>query len=137
MSRYFSDFGDEMPSWTNVTGQTPASAEPSSGYVGPGSATGWTSDTAVPYSQPYVRDVPTGSAQSTGVMDVLTSLAGGLVNIFGQRVNPQGQVVVQQKTPGWVMPVAIVGGVIVLGSVFMAGKGRRMNGYRRSRRSRR
>ena len=135
MSRYFNDFG--APSGSAVIRDDDG---PSAGQVSTGNAADWNPYPA-PSNPPMVQAVPTGSAQSTGAMDVLGAVVGGFVNIFGQRTSPQGQVIQQAPAmPGWIVPALIVGGVVVIGGVMLSTRGRRtsMAGYRRrSRRSRR
>lgn len=158
MSFYFSNFGEDLRTMPRGYGApifnnprvmgfgAPAGAigseadfeqwsPPKDNVVPTGSASEWASWSQPPNTQAVV--VPEGS--SKGFFDIASQLVGGFVNIFGQRVNPpQYTAPPPSSTPSWLVPVAVVGGAVVLGSVFMAGKSRRMAGYRRrSRRSRR
>jgi hypothetical protein len=102
-------------------------------------------DWSNPYTaRPPLVSVPASEPSSFDWMGMGQKFTTGLFNIFGQAVNPQGDVIQQRQPPpqrgmplwGW---VAIgVGGVVVLGVVARSLRSRSYAGYgRRHRRSRR
>lgn len=140
----FRGFGADAwsaPSWQNPSGAPGAGVPPPSGYVGPGSASGWTSDTAVDTSY-HAQTYNTGGSEPVSKeagfdwQGMTSGLGKGLLDIFrgtgGQQ--PMYQPPPQQGVPVWVwlaIPVALVGVVLI------ARKPKRsMAGYKR-RKSRR
>ncbi len=140
----FRGFGSDSwstPTWQNPSGAPPPGAgePPPSGYVGPGSASGWTSDTSVPYqTTPMVNiqgeSVGQPATQSAGFdwQGMTQGLVGGLLNVFrgGGQPQPQYQPPPSPGVPVWVwvaIPVALVGVIAI------ARRKPRLSGYRRRR----
>ncbi len=146
----FRGFGYDMPTWNSPSVQLPGSGTPPpAGYVGPGSAQGWTSDTAVDTSylpranmEPTVGGSSSEASNTSSGFDwqgLTTGIGGGLLNLFrggGQQgMYPPGYVPPQPGVPVWVwvaIPVALVGVI----AYTRMGKKRSVAGYRR-RKSRR
>lgn len=131
--RGYRGFGDDGTGWSDPfsIGTTTTQAQ----YVAPQGGT-----TSAP---PLVDATNASGATAGSVATSAVGLVGGLVNIFGQSaqqsayLQQQALLLQQQAVSPGVVIVGAVGGLLVVGLLIHSmkkGKGKRTNGYRRSRR---
>lgn len=153
--RFGADWSNPSSIYDGSSNADPNTPEQGATYVGPGSSSGWTSETASPYSDPTVQTAREDTGSGKGAMDWISSLlntagqvAPGIITAVkgpGMTVGGTTRPGTLYQTPkdsmGIIVPVAI--GAIVLVGAALALKGRKpaptLAGYKRRklRRSRR